>query len=64
VHVLNLIRYGRIARLSQLGGEEGVNFLIQVISTCLHSRKGRGDGGRHPVVAPLRKAWQMHSQNY
>jgi hypothetical protein len=45
--VLNLIWFGQIACQSQLGGEEGVNFLIQMISTCLPSRRGRGDGGRH-----------------
>ncbi len=30
-------------------GEEGGNFLVQLISTCLPSRRGEG-GGRHPVV--------------
>ncbi len=30
--------------------EEGSNFLIQMISTCLPSRRGRGAGGQHPVV--------------
>ncbi len=37
----------KIARLSQWGG--GGNFLVQMISTCLPSRRGRGGGDRHPV---------------
>jgi hypothetical protein len=45
LHVLNLIWFGYIARLSQWGGG---NLLVQMISTCRPSRRGRG-GGRHPV---------------
>jgi hypothetical protein len=30
--------------LTYPNGEEGVNFLVQTISTCLFSRRGRGEG--------------------
>jgi len=35
--------------LAYPSGEEAGNFLVQMISTCLPSCRGRGDGGRHPV---------------
>jgi hypothetical protein len=34
--------------LAYPNGEEGGNFIVQMISSCLPSR--RGGGGRHPVV--------------
>jgi hypothetical protein len=40
-HVLNLIWFGYIARKSQ--GEERVNFLVQMISSGLATRRGKGD---------------------
>ncbi len=36
--------------LAYPSGEEGGNFLVQMISTDLLSRRVRGAGGRHPVV--------------
>jgi hypothetical protein len=30
-------------------GEEGGNFLVQIISTCLLSRRKKWGGGRHPT---------------
>ncbi len=47
LHVINLIWFGCIARLSQCGG--GGNYLVQMISTCLPSGRGMGDEGRHHV---------------
>jgi hypothetical protein len=44
LHVLTLIWFGCIARLSQWGAEGG-NFLVQIISACLRYVKGwRGRG--------------------
>jgi hypothetical protein len=37
-----------VVRLSQW--EEGGDFLVQIISTCLRCALRRGGGGRHPVV--------------
>ncbi len=43
-------RYAALAEiLAYPSVEEGVNFLVLMISTCLPSCRGRGDGGRHPV---------------
>ncbi len=53
-HVLNLIRL--TTALAYSSGEEGDNFLVQMISTCHPSRKGRG-GGRHPVVLTRQLDW-------
>ncbi len=52
-HVLNLVWFGYIARLSQWVG--GGYFLIQMISTCLRFARGGGGGveGQHPVIQPL-----------
>jgi hypothetical protein len=45
-HVLNLIWFGCVVRLSKWVG--GGNVLLQIMSTCLPSQRGRG-WGRHPV---------------
>jgi hypothetical protein len=37
--------------IASFSGEEGGNFLVQMISTCLTTRRRWGEGGRHPVVA-------------
>jgi hypothetical protein len=52
LHVLNLIWFGYIARLSQWGGG---NLLVQMISTCRPSRRGRGGVGT--LWAGLRVQW-------
>ncbi len=48
LHVLNLIWFGQISRLSQW--EETGNFLVQMIFTCLRYTQRRGGGSRRPVV--------------
>ncbi len=49
LHVLNLIWFGCISRLSQWG--RGGSFPpSNDFYTCLPSRRGRGGGGRHPVI--------------
>jgi hypothetical protein len=44
LHVINLIWFGYIAPLAFPSGEEGGNFLFQIIFTCL--RYAWGVGGR------------------
>jgi hypothetical protein len=53
LHVLNC--YGLAISLAYLSGEEGGNFLVQVISTCLRYKYRKGGGGRHPVSAVRRR---------
>jgi hypothetical protein len=42
--------YGLAESLAYPSEEEGGNFLVQMISTCLPSRRGMGVGGRHTVA--------------
>jgi hypothetical protein len=51
LHVLNLLGFGSPIPVP---GEEGGNFLVKMISNCLPSRRGRGGGGRHPLIKPYR----------
>jgi hypothetical protein len=44
LHVLNLIWFGGLAvLLAYPSRKEGGNFLVQIISTCFPSRRGRGE---------------------
>jgi hypothetical protein len=47
LHVLNLI-----GSLAYPSGDEGSNFLVQMISTCFRYAYRWRRGGRHPVVQP------------
>jgi hypothetical protein len=42
--VLNLMWFGLAIPLAYPSGEEGDNFLVQMISTCVATRRGRGEG--------------------
>ncbi len=67
---MSLIWYGLAVSLAYSGGEEGGNFLVQMMSTCLPSRSRRRGGGRHHrvhiflemkqglCVCPL--SWSLH----
>ncbi len=57
--------YGLAVSLAYPSGEEGGSFLVQMISTCLPSRRGRGRRGRHPVVLARKIVWflqYLHTQ--
>jgi hypothetical protein len=50
--------------LAYPSGEEGGNFLVQMISTCFSRvEEGGGVGGRHPVVPTLSVVFPESHEN-